>query len=135
LEVILARIETPRLYKLDITFFNQIMFDTPQLFQFISRRPTLRAQGKVDIEFHPSLVIVKFSPRKYGYNVFDIRILSRASEWQLSSLGQVCTSSLPPVSTVEDLYISESKYRYDGPRGRTILKTHCGWIFSVHLLL
>ncbi len=34
-------------------------------------------------------------------------IRCRASEWQLSSLEQVCTPSLPPVSTLEDLYISE----------------------------
>ena len=43
LEEVLARIDAPRLNDLHITFFNQIIFDTPQLFQFISRRPTLRA--------------------------------------------------------------------------------------------
>ena len=32
------------------------------------------------------------------------------SEWQLSSLEQVCTSSLPPVSTLEDLSICEDRY-------------------------
>ena len=32
-----------------------------------------------------------------------------ASEWQLSSLEQVCTSSLPPVSTLEDLYILDGR--------------------------
>ena len=33
-----------------------------------------------------------------------------ASEWQLSSLEQVCTSSLPPVYMLEDLYILEDSY-------------------------
>ena len=32
------------------------------------------------------------------------------SEWQLSSLEQVCIPSLPPVSTLEDLYIYEAPY-------------------------
>jgi hypothetical protein len=51
LEEILARIDAPRLNALHITFFNQIIFDTPQLFQFISRRPTLRAPEKGRIAF------------------------------------------------------------------------------------
>jgi hypothetical protein len=37
-------------------------------------------------------------------------LLCATSERQLSSLEQVCTSSLPPVSTVEDLYISVNEY-------------------------
>ena len=38
-------------------------------------------------------------------------------EWQLSSLEQVSTSSLPPVPTLEDLYIFEKQGydEYEGP--------------------
>ena len=36
-----------------------------------------------------------------------MRIPCTTSEWQLSSLEQVCTSSLPLFSTLEDLYIFE----------------------------
>jgi len=32
------------------------------------------------------------------------------SDWQLSSLEQVCTSSLPPLFTVENLYIYEHRH-------------------------
>ncbi len=32
------------------------------------------------------------------------------SDWQLSSLEQVCTSSLPPLITVENLCIYEHRY-------------------------
>ena len=111
LEEILARIDAPRLNKLHITFFNQIMFDTPQLFQFISRRPTLRAPEKGHIEFDSEAIIVKFPSQTSDYEdkVLSAQILCSVSEWQLSSLGQVCTSSLPPVSTLEDLYISEKR--------------------------
>jgi hypothetical protein len=38
-----------------------------------------------------------------------VQIPCTASEWQLSSLEQVCTSSLPPVSTLEGLYIFEDR--------------------------
>jgi hypothetical protein len=107
LEEILARIDAPRLDDLRITFFNQIIFDTPQLFQFISRRPTLRAPEKGYIEFRSGAIIVKFPSQTSDNGALSVKIPCTASEWQLSSVEQVCTSSLPPVSTLEDLYMLE----------------------------
>jgi hypothetical protein len=111
LEEILARIDAPRVNKLHITFFNQIIFDTPQLFQFISRRPTLRAPKKGCIIFGSRAISVRFSSQTSDYGVLSVEIPCTASDWQLSSLEQVCTSSLPAVSTLEDLYIVESLQR------------------------
>ncbi|KAN0120595.1 hypothetical protein V8E52_004422 [Russula decolorans] len=107
LEVILARIDTPRLNELEITFFNQIIFDTPHLFQFISRRPTLRAPKHGHIAFYSTAIVVEFSSHTDDYGVLIVRIPCTASEWQLSCFAQFFTSSLPPVSTLEDLYIVE----------------------------
>ena len=114
LEEIWARIDAPRLNKMDITFFNQIIFDTPQLFRFISRRSTLGAPEKGLIEFSSEAIIIKFlsqtSAGDYDhYGVSSLEIRCAASEWQLSSLEQVCTSSLPPVSMLEDLYIFDDR--------------------------
>ena len=109
LEEILARTDAPRLDELHITFFNQLIFDTPQLFQFISRRPTLRAPEKGRIGFNSGAIIVRFPSQISDYGVVSVRIPCSASEWQLSSLEQLCTSSLPPVSTLETLYISENR--------------------------
>ena len=111
LEVILARIDTPRLDYLYITFFNQIMFDTPQLFQFISRRPTLRAPEKGYIVFKRMAVNVRF-PSISDYGVLEVEIRCTVSEWQLSSIEQVCTSSLPPASTLKSLYIRSLALRW-----------------------
>jgi hypothetical protein len=108
LEVILARIDAPRLDQLDIKFFNQIIFDTPQLFQFINRRPSLRALEKGYIKFYPWSV--EFRSQTYKLRV---QIQCTVSEWQLSSLEQVFTSSLPPLSTLEDLYILEGNHLPD----------------------
>jgi hypothetical protein len=105
--VILARIDTPRLNELEITFFNQIIFDTPHLFQFISRRPTLRAPKHGHIAFYSTAIVVEFSSHTDDYGVLIVRIPCTASEWQLSCFAQFFTSSLPPVSTLEDLYIVE----------------------------
>ena len=106
LEDIWARVDAPRLSELHISFFNQTIFDTPQLFQFISRRSTLSSPEKGHIAFNSKAVIVKFlSPT----SVLRVEILCTASEWQLSSLEQVCASSLPPLSTLKDLYIFENR--------------------------
>jgi len=109
LEEILARIDAPRVNELNITFFNQIIFDTPQLFQFISRRPTLRLQEKGHIVFNSKGALVKFPPRRSNYGVLSVLIPCTVSEWQVSSLEQVCSSSLPPLSTLKDLYIFDDR--------------------------
>ena len=114
LEDILAPIDTPRLDTMQITFFNQLIFDTPQLFQFINRRPMLSAPRKGYIVFDYMAIIVKF-PSQTSDGVLSVEIPCALSERQLSSLKQICTSSLLPVSTLEDLYIFDDRaYWQDG---------------------
>ena len=43
LEEILARIDTPRLNEMHINFSDTLIFESPQLFKFISRRPNITA--------------------------------------------------------------------------------------------
>ena len=109
LEEILARIDAPRLDGFHIAFFNEVIFDTPQLFQFISRRPALMTPQKVHIAFNSKAIVVKFQSQTSDYDVLSVKILCRAPDWQLSSIEEVCTSSLPPFSTLEDLYIFEDR--------------------------
>ena len=130
LEEMLTRIDTPQLEELCIGFFHQSIFDTPQLLQFISRRPTLRAPERGHIEFHSQHIIIKFSSQTSHYDVLSVRIGSMPSERQLSSLKQVCASSLPPLSTLEDLYISEDpqwRSRWQGSFENTL------WLELLHL--
>jgi hypothetical protein len=111
LEVILAPIDAPRLNKMQIRFFfDQIIFATPQLSQFISRSPTLRAPGTGQIEFDLAFTVLRFSSQTSG-NVLIVEIPRGAAGRvsSISSVTRVCTSSFSPVSTLEDLYI------YDRP--------------------
>jgi hypothetical protein len=57
-------------------------------------------------------VSVNFQTSDHDVLLYVLRvvILCRASEWQLSSLEQVCNSSLPPLSMLEDLYINKDSY-------------------------
>ena len=108
LEEISARIDAPRVNKMDITF-NPIIFDTPQLSEFISRRPTLRAPRKGHIAFNYEAIFVKFPSQTSNYDILSVQFpyMGLGPRPSLASLEQICTSSFPPLSTLEDLYISE----------------------------
>jgi hypothetical protein len=107
LEELLTRIDTPQLKTLDITFFNQIDFDCPRLAQFINGTPTLKALDEAHVHFIDSTASITFRCRtsESGYGDLLINIFCAEPDWQLSSIEQVCNSSLQPLSTVEDLYI------------------------------
>ena len=107
LEELVACIDTPQLDQMNLIFFNQIDFDFPRLTQFINITPTLRASDEAHVIFHESVanVILKCTTSKNLPYVVWITISCKEPDWQLSSIEQVCNSSLPIFSTVEDLYI------------------------------
>ena len=108
LEDLVAHIDAPQLLIFHITFFNQIVFDTPQFIQFISRTPMLIPLEKAHIIFDAGAARVKLSSRTSGYGELKVKIPCIELDWQVSSLEQVCTLCLPPLSTLEDLYIYEN---------------------------
>jgi hypothetical protein len=97
LDEFVTRIDTPQLYNLDVTLFNQI--GTPRLAQFINRTP-LRADHEARVDFFDEKTIVKLSLDSY----FCITIFGPEPDRQLSSVAQVC-NPLHTLSTVERLYI------------------------------
>jgi hypothetical protein len=103
---LVARIDAPRV-NLDVTFFNDIVFDTPQLIQFISRTPTLEALENSHVIFRDRVASVDFSSQTSGKRSLKVGISCRELDWQVSSLEHICTSCLPPLSSTEDLYIYE----------------------------
>jgi hypothetical protein len=109
LEDLVPFIDAPQLNRFHITFFNQIHFDCPRLAQFINRAPSLGALHEAHVKFNDRSANVTLRSRtpRSSHNDLAISILCRESDWQLylSSIGQVCNSSLLPSSTIEDLYI------------------------------
>jgi hypothetical protein len=106
-------IDTPQLNFFYITSFNQIDFDTPRLAQFINCTPTFRALDEACVEFDDSVANVSLAYRTSEFNsyVLEIEISCREPDLHLSSVAQVCNSSLPPLSVVEDLYIEHEYSR------------------------
>jgi hypothetical protein len=109
MEDLAALIDAPQLYLLHITMFNQILFDTPQSIQFISRTTKLKAYKKACLVFkkYTAAVVLPSPPNGTG-EALKVEILCTESDWQVSSLEQVCTSCLPPLSALENLYIYEN---------------------------
>ena len=112
LEELVARIDSPRLHELEATFFNDINFNTQELIRFVSHSSTLKAPNQAHIFFDSQTASVKLQPTIFEYfeEYFEVRILCREPDWQLSSLTQICTTSLPLLTTTEDIFIYESKY-------------------------
>jgi hypothetical protein len=112
LDDFVSRIDAPLLEKLNIVFFNLLVFDIPQLHRFISRTATFKAPDRVEIVFDTFGVEVGLFRRKgtTDYKVLRLRISCESPDRQLSSLAQVCNSSLPPLPTLESLCIHEGQY-------------------------
>ena len=112
LEDFVAFIDAPKLDRLGITFNRDIEFEsfyTPQVIRFISSTPKLKAPEKANITIYHHVASVKFSSRTYPSRDrgLEVKIWCNGLNWQLSSLVQVCTSCLPFLSMLEDLYFYE----------------------------
>ena len=120
LEDFMARIDAPLLDFLNITFFHQLTFDTPQLTQFISRRtPQFKAVDEAYLDFYdefgtPNVALFSQEPF-FSRLIFGVSC--NQSDWQLSFMTQMCCSSFPQdlIATVENLCIRDSKSRRDLP--------------------
>ena len=108
LEDLLAGIDTPLLNKLLIRFFHQLIFDTPQLNQFISRTPKLKVYNKAAIYF--SSLDTLFVVAGFG-GWLQLGIICSQSDWQLSSVVQFFSSSFLPAldQALEELHIYEDR--------------------------
>jgi hypothetical protein len=110
LEDIVARIDSPLLDDLVITFFHQLILDTPQLTQFITRTPKFKAHDEARVYFSNCGVWVTL-PQAFD-GVLNVGISCGQSDWQLSSLAQICSSIFPHafIPVLEHLYILEERF-------------------------
>ena len=103
LDDLVARIDAPLLDNFEITFFHQLIFDTPQLTQFISRTPKFKASNDARVLFLDWGIRFSTVDEALGLD-----ISCRQSDWQLSSVAQVCGSIFIPA--IEHLYIRGATY-------------------------
>ena len=105
LEDLVARIDAPLLRYLTMSFFHQQTFDTPQLNQFISRTPNIKARDEAGLNFTRWDVHVRF-PLAQTFGFLQLGISCSQRDWRLSSLAQLCSSSFPQgFPVVERLFV------------------------------
>ena len=107
---LVARIDTPLLFNISITFFNDVEFDIPQVGHFLCRTPTMKTFKNAHVAFGDCAAWVILSSQTFNYRDLNVKIPCRGLDWQVSSLEQVCTWCLPSLSALEDLYIYKASY-------------------------
>jgi hypothetical protein len=122
-----ARIDAPRLFRFDVTFFNDVVFDLPQLAQFICRTSIVKAPEEAHYIFWYTAARVDISSSSLGS--FKVEISCKEFERQVSSLDRVCIACLPLISTLKDLYISEGRFSRPEWRGNIENTT---WLNLLH---
>ena len=106
LEGVVARIDAPLLDSIWITFFHQLIFDIPQLAQFIRRTTRFQAFNEAHVTFGDFDVQVESLPPTRAFDEKSgLGISCTELDWQLSSLTQVFPSFFPSICMVERLYI------------------------------
>jgi len=112
LEDIVSRLEAPLLRYTEITFFNQLIFDTPLLRHFISRTEIFREAYRARIACLTGAVLFSLYLRNgTDEEAVMLRISCKPLDWQISSLAQVCSTSFPPLPTLERLDIGIDNHR------------------------
>ena len=108
-EDFVARIDTPRLTTLNVTFFMDLIFDIPRLRNFIDYTESLKPFDEAAIEFSSWAITIVFGPLIVlkGPPPFKLELKYERPDWQLSSMTQIFSEQLPLLSRVEQLTISE----------------------------
>jgi hypothetical protein len=106
-EDLVARIDTPVLSRVRVSFFNQLDFDIPQFALFVGRTESLGSFKRAKLFFNgrTANVTLHHDPPKgrdsLEEGVLSIDISCRAFDWQTSGLTHICTQLSPSFSSVE----------------------------------
>jgi hypothetical protein len=117
LEVLAARIEAPLLERFLTLFFNQLVFDIPQISWLIGNINLPRPSG-LSLRFAQNdETSVRFSwsgTGSHGERYLNVAVIGKGLDWQVFSVAQICDHILPLCSSVEWLNVE-----YRGRRGNT----------------
>jgi len=128
-EDFVARIDAPLLHDIQISFFNQLTFDIPQLSQFINHVEWSNSLSTT-VSFSGYCADVELSSGTNDRLLMEISC--RQVDWQLSSVAQFCAMSLPPISTLENLTVTASSYADGLPHFGQFDIEHSQWEELLH---
>ena len=106
IEDFVSRIDVPLLNKVGITFFDQPAFNTPQLHGFFGRIERFKAHSQGSVVFGGSSIEFELKPGSFSC---ELAILCEGIGRQISSMVQLCGSSLHVPSTLKRLDVCKSQ--------------------------
>ena len=114
IEDFITRIDVPLLDNVDITFFDQPIFDTPRLRDFLAPFQQFKAHSRGGVVFWDSSSSIEFELEPGS---LSLGVLSEGSGREVSSMAQLCGSSLHLPSALKRLDIREGSPQVLGRRG------------------
>jgi hypothetical protein len=106
LDILVGRIDAPRLMDIDTTFFSQPTMDASQLGQFIDQLEPLKSPREANIETSTHAISITISFTEPSDSHLQLQISCKQLDWQLSSMAQVCQQFSPFLSRVSDLCVN-----------------------------
>jgi len=104
----------PLFSNLYIEFFMDLDFEVPQLHRLIGHAEAFKAYGRAEVFISHHTIELSLYPNTgvvHHHHALELNIKCSDLNWQLSSLAQICSSSFPLISTLEELQIKD--YHWD----------------------
>jgi hypothetical protein len=129
-EDLVALIDTPSISSVNTKFFNRLVFDNPQFFQFIGRTKVLRSFERANLFLSKSMAEISLNndhihspvnPEAY----LHIHISCDALDWRVSGLTQICEQFSTFLSNVEECSVRWTQ-RWTRPLGDDM--DHTQWL-------
>ena len=122
LEAVLRRITTPRLMRLQICFFKQLMFSVPQLLQFLERTENFRFD-RAEFQFTSRRVYVEIYPSEAEMGAFSVNVDCFHLDWQVFSVAQIFNALSQIFSAVEHLTLTHKFHTWSSEEHNEVDRT------------
>jgi hypothetical protein len=123
LEALVHQITAPSLEKLQIEFFNQLMFSVPRLLWFMNTTNNLRFDS-AKFWFDNKRVYVHIYPREEAEtNTLIINVECWHLDWQVSSVAQISNSLSQIFSAVENLTLKHAVHNMSSDEHNEVDRT------------
>lgn len=106
MESLVAQLTTPLLEQLSITLFNQVAFTLPHLSNFTNAIGRLRLpDAKVTFDRNAVSMVMNLLQSRLDDRIssFSLRVLCKQLDWQIDTIGQICSALMPVLSIVKRL--------------------------------
>ena len=103
LDILVARVDAPRLNDIDITFFNQPTLEASQLAHFIGRIESWRTPLRADILSSRGAISITLTRPEALSTRLKLQVSCEQVDWQLSFISQICDHLSVFLSGVENL--------------------------------